>query len=391
MKRTKTNKRRYLYRQPQKSGLVYVYFRNPRTRQLTRLPDDEASADFALAYDPLLRALNSADDLPPTKTPAELGRWKNERTYIDPKVAFRPASIGWFIERYKASKVFLGLSKGTRYNYGFALDLMKTKLGGGLLQDMTPQAVDVYSAAIDRSHGGSVADQQINLISNLWDFAKDFKEFKRGNKFKPTLGASRRYKHDGEGHLAWPDHVTEKFLATAKPHLVEIVNGLYYTGQRGSDLVKMKWADYNGELIHVIQQKTSEQVWINCPQPLKQMLDTMPRRGEFIFSSAWKRPYEHAGTLGCAIGRHLDKLKIEGYSMHGLRKNAGIALAEAGCSVPEIMAVLGHKSPKMAIFYVKQVEAKTLGQNATAKLNIYIDARKAKRIAERRAAIQSVK
>ena len=40
--------------------------------------------------------------------------------------------------------------------------------------------------------------------------------------------------------------------------------------------------------------------------------------------------------------------------MHGLRKNAGMELALAGCTVPEIMAVLGHKTPKMALFYVQR-------------------------------------
>jgi hypothetical protein len=37
-----------------------------------------------------------------------------------------------------------------------------------------------------------------------------------------------------------------------------------------------------------------------------------------------------------------------------LRKTAGMALALAGCTVPEIMAVLGHTSPRMAIYDVKQ-------------------------------------
>jgi integrase len=328
------------------------------------------------------------------RKPSELGRWKNPRNYIEPKVAFRPAAIGWFIERYKASTKFQGLAKGTRYNYGFALDLMKTEIGGGLLHDMTPQGVDVYSAKIARERGGSVADQQINLISNLWDFAKGFSEFKRGDRHNPTLGATRHYEHDGEGVLAWPDDVIEKFLETASPrkqYLVEIVNGLHYTGQRGSDLVKMKWTDYDGELINVVQQKTGERIWLHCPTPLRMMLDTMPRHGEFIFNSKWKRPYAHAGTLGCAIGRHLDAIKIEGYSMHGLRKNAGMELAFAGCTVPEIMAVLGHKSPKMAMFYVKQAEKKTLGRTATVKWEVHIDDRRIKRAAHRRAGIKRVK
>ena len=54
--------------------------------------------------------------------------------------------------------------------------------------------------------------------------------------------------------------------------------------------------------------------------------------------------------------------------MHGLRKNAGILLAENGATVPQIMAVLGHKTPNMARYYVEQANKKKLAdQGAEAK------------------------
>jgi hypothetical protein len=66
--------------------------------------------------------------------------------------------------------------------------------------------------------------------------------------------------------------------------------------------------------------------------------------------------------------------------------------------VPEIMAVLGHKSPKMAIFYVKQADKIRLGETATAKLDTYLTERATERVsyakeqvAERRANIKRVK
>jgi integrase len=130
------------------------------------------------------------------------------------------------------------------------------------------------------------------------------------------------------------------------------------------------------------------------------MLDTMQRHDDvYIFTNAWKRPYKHAGTLGTAIRNLVQKnLGFAAYSMHGLRKNAGMELALAGCSVPEIMAVLGHQSPKMAIFYVKQADKVRLGETATAKLDTYIAERGTERVryaeervAERRATIKRVK
>jgi integrase len=113
----------------------------------------------------------------------------------------------------------------------------------------------------------------------------------------------------------------------------------------------------------------------------------------------WKRPYKHAGTLGTAIRNLVQKkLKFSDYSMHGLRKNAGMELALAECSVSEIMSVLGHKSPKMAMFYVKHASKVQLSETATKKLDAYLEGRGKERIryaderiAERRAKIKRVK
>jgi hypothetical protein len=45
-----------------------------------------------------------------------------------------------------------------------------------------------------------------------------------------------------------------------------------------------------------------------------------------------------------AFRRALRRAGITGYSVHGLRKNAGVALADAGCDMREIMAILGHRT-----------------------------------------------
>ena len=46
--------------------------------------------------------------------------------------------------------------------------------------------------------------------------------------------------------------------------------------------------------------------------------------------------------------------------LHGLRKAAGVALAEAGVEINGIMAVLGHRSPRMALYYTQQAKKSKL-------------------------------
>lgn len=51
----------------------------------------------------------------------------------------------------------------------------------------------------------------------------------------------------------------------------------YTTGQRGQDLIRMKWSDYDGEGIYVVQLKTKAPVWIPLHEQGRRLLDTMSR------------------------------------------------------------------------------------------------------------------
>jgi len=57
-----------------------------------------------------------------------------------------------------------------------------------------------------------------------------------------------------------------------------------------------------------------------------------------------------------------------GYSIHGLRKNAGNDLAEANGTEREIMAPFGHQSPQMAAHYTKRASRTTLARSVVEKL-----------------------
>jgi integrase len=382
-------KRKHLYRKPdpKKPDLVRVYFRHPKTAQLTTLPRDETSIAFAEQYNKLFDALTA------TVTPRD-PHVRVKRNRDDGNVVYRAPSLGWFVEKYLASEVFNPASKqafaeGTRYNYRKHLDLLKARLGGGILADLDQEAVEVYSAEIAREHGPSAGDDQIAMISNLWEFAKGFREFKRHGKINPTTRITRHYKHDGEGHLVWPEDAIEKFDQDCPPHLQFVRMGLHYTGQRGGDVVAMKWTDFDGKRIYVVQEKTGKKLWLNCPKPLLAALKREQRKTnrEYIFHHAYDAPFANAQTLSHAVRNRLHAVGMTDYTMHGLRKNAGMELALAGCTVPEIMAVLGHKTPKMALFYVQQVQQEDMNENAVAKWDAAIEKRTARKVAGKRAAL----
>jgi len=171
------------------------------------MPRDETSKEFTSLYNALIGALEN--ERAPPRDPSK----RRKRRRDDGTVKFLPPTLGFFIEKFLASEQFAAYADGTRYNYRKHLDLLKMRLGVGVFVDLDQEAVEIFTAQIASEHGNSAADDQIAMISNLWQFAaKKFPaEFKRKGRINPTYRIGRHYKHDGEGHLVWPDEVIEAF------------------------------------------------------------------------------------------------------------------------------------------------------------------------------------
>ena len=104
------------------------------------------------------------------------------------------------------------------------------------------------------------------------------------------------------------------------------------------------------------------------------------------------RPYS-AQSLSLRIREVLRRIGHPEYTTHGLRKNAGIMLAENGATVPQIMAALGHKTPKMALYYCRLANQKLLADQAADILDIAFGERTERRqakAAKRRASMKVV-
>jgi integrase len=137
---------------------------------------------------------------------------------------------------------------------------------------------------------------------------------------------------------------------------------LLHTGQRVSDVAAMRWNQYDGNSVSLRQIKTGKPLRIPCTAALKEMLDSMQRKSDFILTTPRGSGYR-ATSLGKMV--HAGE-----YTAHGLRANAAVILAEAGCSPHHIAAITGHASihevqrytkgadqEKMALLAVGQAEA----------------------------------
>ena len=86
----------------------------------------------------------------------------------------------------------------------------------------------------------------------------------------------------------------------------------------------------------------NEQLWVSAHARLREYLDALPKTALMFVVDAKAQP-----LLERTFTKEFRWAGLQGLNFHGLRHTAGSALAEAGCSEKEIMAVLGHRTSAM--------------------------------------------
>ena len=334
---------KYLHCFRDRHGHARYYFRYRGQRWAIPAPNEEG---FAKAYEDLREQIKS-QSLPAPKN-----------------LAYLKGSLGWVIERFVASADYAGRAETSKRNYRRVLDGLKQRYGAALIKDLQPRHVKTIRNEMRDAFTTTAADIAIGLISTLWDFADEELELNLGAD--PTYGIRRVHAGSRE-HEPWPQELIDRFLCEARPSLRFAVRLALCTGLRRSDLVKLKWEDFKGDYIELRQQKTGEPVVIGCTDELRTELHSIPRLGDTIIVGDRGGPLK-AASLSVMVRKELRSMGVTGYSIHGLRKNAGNALAEAEGTEREIMVRLGHKSPQMAAHYTKRANQKKLARSAVEKL-----------------------
>lgn len=143
-----------------------------------------------------------------------------------------------------------------------------------------------------------------------------------------------------------------------------------YTGQRRSDVARMTWRDYDTArgVIAVRQEKTGVELSIPVHPALRQALEAWPRSHVAILANADGRGTSVHG-FGNFMGEAIDKAGLPARCvLHGLRKAAARRLAEAGCTVHQIMAITGHKTLTEVARYTEAAQQEPRAIEAIARL-----------------------
>jgi integrase len=149
-----------------------------------------------------------------------------------------------------------------------------------------------------------------------------------------------------------------------------------HTGQRGSDIVRMRWSDIEEQDghqgINVIQQKTGRRLWVPFTAELVNALATWERRPPFFLilkpdGTTYTR--EHLSWHWNNERDTNPKLKpLAGLVLHGLRATAVVRARRAHATVLEIASMFGMTEPTVAR-YSRLADQRDMALGAVHHLN----------------------
>lgn len=248
------------------------------------------------------------------------------------------------IRAYLASPKFAGLSENTKIDYRrhLALAELPETLGLVSVERIRPSLVQAFLDGLAdlpaKQRHARVALKAVEKFALVRDLLP-----------WPITTGTEAPGGDG-GYEPWPDALVQLAEREARPHIARVITLGANTGQRGSDLVRMTWADleeYEGRLgINITQKKTGVQIWIPMTQELQAAVRSWDRRPAPLLLREDGHPWTR-GQLSSAWLRERDGNPVlapiaeAGLCLHGLRSTAVVRLRRSGATTGQIAAMVG--------------------------------------------------
>lgn len=272
------------------------------------------------------------------------------------------------IRRFEASPAF-ERAEATKAEYRRRFRVIERKWGSAPISAFNE--IKFKTAVLDWRDGIAArgakceADSLTSALSRLGSWSLGRGEIERNVLDK----IGHIYRSNRADKLWLPEHVIAMQRA-APPEIASALLLAMHTGQRQGDLLRLPWSAYDGERITLRQRKSGRAVSVRCTAALKAYLDTLERRDLLILLTptgrAWTKRYFNQKWDDAYKASRI----AAGLHFHDLRGTAVTMLAEAGCTIPEIVAITGHSiKDASSILEVYLSRTRQLADAAIVKLD----------------------
>lgn len=262
------------------------------------------------------------------------------------------------VSEYMRSPDFTGLSLNSQRSYDYAIKGLQQYFRNKEITEI--KRSDLIRFLNQNADKPAYANLAIRVASVMFSFAMDLDEIPYNPAYK-----MRELKIGT--HERWDPEDVKKVLKDGNRVITASVALGWYTAQRESDLLELRWRDLKDDHIVLVQTKTKVEMAIKVPPAMVQFLTAL--RGnepDDYFIVSGKKPLSPQAFRG-RFKRATQRIGITKV-FHGLRKGVACDLAEKGCASSVIAAMLGHKTVRMVEHYTKQSQNKKLTAHASAAL-----------------------
>lgn len=328
----------YIHVYQDRHGKERVYFNRPGVKKIA-LPGPVYSEPFWTAYHKAL----AGNPVEPTAGV--------EKTI--------KGSINDLITRYYQSAEFIKKRPATQRNYKSVLEPFRAEHGDKPVSMIEPKHLSAIVSAVSLRSTSAAYNLRKRLVM-IFKLAVQLDFIKRS-----PMPDVKRVDHQTKGYETWSEEDITKFRAhwkqgTPQRIAMEI---LLYTGLRRADAVRLGPQHIRGDYIEITAQKTDADLSIPIHADFRAVLDTIPHRHMVFMATAYGAARSEKAFTNWIIEAARDAGLPPHRSPHGLRKATCRRLAEAGCSVWQIMAITGHRDIKEVQKYVEAANQKKLAKD----------------------------
>lgn len=270
-----------------------------------------------------------------------------------------PGSIAALVARFRAEPEHRNVpSKITLANRTRYLALIEAEHGHRSVKGVRP--AHVWKMRSDLAEKPGKANNYLSVFRLLMSYATrlDWRADNPAAKI-PALPL-------GE-HEPWPAEIIAKALDNATPMTrLAIVTGLC-SGQRIGDVIRMQHGWHDGAIIQLKQSKTAKHVAVPMHPLWIEELGKVERKAMTLLYDRVGRPFQTTGALQSRLRKLMADIGAEGFTFHGLRKNACCYLLELGLGDNEVGALLGM-SPDMVRHYGKRARVLMIARGAADRI-----------------------
>lgn len=272
-------------------------------------------------------------------------------------------TFGGLITSYYQSVDFANLKPASRRAYRCALEPLKRDHGHRASHDMPREKILKIIETI-----GARAPGMANFTQSV--LQKVFSSALERGQIKASPLAQKLTAYKGGTRHSWTDAELAQFEKTwplgTRERLMFAL--LFYTAQRGGDVVRMTRGDIVNGHIRVKQDKTGVELEIPIHPDLDRALKAGPANGLTLIGDEHGRPIKRP-TLTLVMRNACIKAGLPVRCVpHGLRKAVLRVMAEGGSSARQLASMSGHKTTKELDRYTAAADQPTLAARGIATI-----------------------